>query len=140
MYLAFLFFFFSSRRRHTRCALVTGVQTCALPISFSIALSGTMGMLRAMIRAPSCLLGLLLALVPVSQAVADCTDPPGPGVTWRRCVFDRLEFQNVNLTGAELRDASFLRAYLSGPTLTKVGAFRAKFFNTTLTGADLTDA
>src|SRR3546814_6046811 len=33
MLLYFLFsFFFSSRRRHTRCALVTGVQTCALPI------------------------------------------------------------------------------------------------------------
>src|SRR3546814_13808666 len=28
-----IFFFFSSRRRHTICALVTGVQTCALPIS-----------------------------------------------------------------------------------------------------------
>src|SRR3546814_5761249 len=28
----FIPFFFSSRRRHTRCALVTGVQTCALPI------------------------------------------------------------------------------------------------------------
>src|SRR3546814_1241355 len=28
----FCFVFFSSRRRHTRCALVTGVQTCALPI------------------------------------------------------------------------------------------------------------
>src|SRR3546814_2851385 len=28
----YVFFFFSSRRRHTRCALVTGVQTCALPI------------------------------------------------------------------------------------------------------------
>src|SRR3546814_7625652 len=27
-----MFVFFSSRRRHTRCALVTGVQTCALPI------------------------------------------------------------------------------------------------------------
>src|SRR3546814_10641113 len=26
-------FFFSIRRRHTRCALLTGVQTCALPIS-----------------------------------------------------------------------------------------------------------
>src|SRR3546814_7812916 len=26
-------FFFASRRRHTRCAVVTGVQTCALPIS-----------------------------------------------------------------------------------------------------------
>src|SRR3546814_6168161 len=30
--MAFLFFF-SSRRRHTSCALVTGVQTRALPIS-----------------------------------------------------------------------------------------------------------
>src|SRR3546814_2661757 len=28
----YISFFFSSRRRHTRCALVTGVQTCALPI------------------------------------------------------------------------------------------------------------
>src|SRR3546814_16355356 len=28
----FVLFVFSSRRRHTRCALVTGVQTCALPI------------------------------------------------------------------------------------------------------------
>src|SRR3546814_8888717 len=31
---SFYLFFFSSRRRHTRCALVTGVQTCALPICF----------------------------------------------------------------------------------------------------------
>src|SRR3546814_7680938 len=29
-------FFFSSRRRHTSCALVTGVQTCALPISLGL--------------------------------------------------------------------------------------------------------
>src|SRR3546814_18594255 len=33
--LLYIIFFFSSRRRHTRCALVTGVQTCALPISFN---------------------------------------------------------------------------------------------------------
>src|SRR3546814_2716445 len=32
IYIALSTFFFSSRRRHTRCALVTGVQTCALPI------------------------------------------------------------------------------------------------------------
>src|SRR3546814_11735750 len=32
MLLSVLCFLFSSRRRHTRCALVTGVQTCALPI------------------------------------------------------------------------------------------------------------
>src|SRR3546814_3232014 len=31
-----LCFFCSSRRRHTRCALVTGVQTCALPISMAM--------------------------------------------------------------------------------------------------------
>src|SRR3546814_84433 len=30
--LSIVWFVFSSRRRHTRCALVTGVQTCALPI------------------------------------------------------------------------------------------------------------
>src|SRR3546814_7776985 len=33
--------FFSSRRRHTRCALVTGVQTCALPISDEAAVEET---------------------------------------------------------------------------------------------------
>src|SRR3546814_61162 len=36
LFSVFLFFFFSSRRRHTSCALVTGVQTCALPNSNSI--------------------------------------------------------------------------------------------------------
>src|SRR3546814_836570 len=36
-----IFFFFSSRRRHTRCALVTGVQTCALPILTGEAASRT---------------------------------------------------------------------------------------------------
>src|SRR3546814_7929951 len=33
LFVYFFIFFFSSRRRHTRGALVTGVQTCALPIS-----------------------------------------------------------------------------------------------------------
>src|SRR3546814_5182620 len=33
LFLLVRLFFFSSRRRHTSCALVTGVQTCALPIS-----------------------------------------------------------------------------------------------------------
>src|SRR3546814_4746399 len=35
--LGVLFVFFSSRRRHTRGALVTGVQTCALPICRPVA-------------------------------------------------------------------------------------------------------
>src|SRR5213082_3893567 len=33
LWFGFFFFFFSSRRRHTRLCQVTGVQTCALPIS-----------------------------------------------------------------------------------------------------------
>src|SRR3546814_10705854 len=37
------FFFFSSRSRHTRCALVTGVQTCALPIFYFADELGTPG-------------------------------------------------------------------------------------------------
>src|SRR3546814_10316178 len=41
-------FFFSSIRRHTRCALVTGVQTCALPICF---LLGELGVLDEQIDA-----------------------------------------------------------------------------------------
>src|SRR3546814_6396895 len=38
-FLYLLLFFFSSRRLHTRCALLTGVQTCALPISPFLCLS-----------------------------------------------------------------------------------------------------
>src|SRR3546814_12112255 len=39
-------FFFSSRRRHTRCALVTGVQTCALPIYSQAGKSATFGRVK----------------------------------------------------------------------------------------------
>src|SRR3546814_9819986 len=43
-------FFFSSRRRHTRCALVTGVQTCALPILSRMAEVCGAGSRRALLR------------------------------------------------------------------------------------------
>ena len=39
---SFIFFFFSSRRRHTRYISVTGVQTCALPISTIVLLTRAM--------------------------------------------------------------------------------------------------
>src|SRR3546814_11754407 len=49
-------FFFSSRRRHTRCALVTGVQTCALPILSTFIIRdrerGSISVPRAVIRCP----------------------------------------------------------------------------------------
>src|SRR3546814_13561388 len=52
-----LFFFFSSRRRHTRCALVTGVQTCALPIFGELAVTQCAG------RGAECEVARGLALV-----------------------------------------------------------------------------
>src|SRR3546814_3366232 len=42
-----LFFFFSSRRRHTSCALVTGVHTCALPISVDTYITEAISTLKA---------------------------------------------------------------------------------------------
>src|SRR3546814_19715231 len=95
---------------------------------FSIALAAAMGMLKAMNRMRPWLLALmLLALAPISEALAECTDPPAPGVNWRRCIFDRLELKNADLTGAKLRDASFFRADTSGAALAAVDPFRAKF-------------
>src|SRR3546814_10073934 len=56
--------FFSSRRRHTRCALVTGVQTCALPIYdelVDVYRGKVVGQLHAVPGAPMPLMGLDLA-------------------------------------------------------------------------------
>lgn len=100
-----------------------------------------MGMLKAMVLTRPWLLALLLlTLAPVPAALADCTDPPGQEVNWRRCVFDRQQLQGVDLSGGELRDASFLRADLSGAVLVEAQAFRAKFVSTNLGGADLSKA
>src|SRR3546814_7405424 len=52
-----MFLFFSSRRRHTRCALVTGVQTCALPISSNAAMlmkNGDIAMYQAKVAGKNC--------------------------------------------------------------------------------------
>src|SRR3546814_1564914 len=54
-------FFFSSRRRHTRCALVTGVQTCALPISDVYCAAATLAALW--LAASLALLQLALAAI-----------------------------------------------------------------------------
>src|SRR3546814_7090985 len=81
-------FFFSSRRRHTRCALVTGVQTCALPISLNIFVySVGTGMRRISsiedgrtakdVERPGCDLQTgLQAHQGVSERVADHDSPP----------------------------------------------------------------
>src|SRR3546814_3038826 len=53
-----MLFFFSSRRLHTRCALVTGVQTCALPISASPPGGRCEGIGRSLRAAHGCGIGL----------------------------------------------------------------------------------
>jgi len=94
--------------------------------------------LRGMISRPVI---IALALVPVlamclwpDPAHALCTDPPSPGVNWQRCNFDRLDLAAIDLSGARLRDASFIRADLSGSKLVEADATRAKFINATLNG------
>src|SRR3546814_3231249 len=49
MMILIVHFFFSSRRRHTRCALVTGVQTCALPIFMMLGRSPAMQHVQALL-------------------------------------------------------------------------------------------
>jgi uncharacterized protein YjbI with pentapeptide repeats len=81
-------------------------------------------------------LGLVLAAgLPV--AWADCTDNAAPKVNWHRCLQDDRDLSKVNLSGAELREATFLRSDLTGANLANADAYRAKFFSATMVGAVL---
>src|SRR3546814_9449637 len=78
-------FFFSSRRRHTRCALVTGVQTCALPILIGVfAGNGVFGVvsLRMLPLAPCMLINLAAgaARVPFLDFAVGSALGLGPGI------------------------------------------------------------
>src|SRR3546814_4895231 len=66
-------FFFSSRRRHTRCALVTGVQTCALPICALLLYAGWCN-LRQRRLAHAAFWGVLAALFGTGDAVLRATE------------------------------------------------------------------
>src|SRR3546814_3589229 len=72
-----MFFFFSSRRRHTRCALVTGVQTCALPILGQVAVAGAAGAAH--------------------RGLGAAGDPKGraPGLRWLRRERDAVELREA---------------------------------------------
>src|SRR3546814_2241496 len=92
MFECHIVFFFSSRRRHTRCELVTGVQTCALPICdalylargsmFPIAMEGALKLKeRTYIHAEGYAAGEMkhgpIALIDESMPVIVCA-PSGP--------------------------------------------------------------
>src|SRR3546814_15250261 len=72
--------FFSSRRRHTRCALVTGVQTCALPICLRLLSNSTRSSAARVRRILKQLLALKLSACAI--AVTPCGSSEAP--KWRR--------------------------------------------------------
>lgn len=94
-------------------------------------------------RDPRLVASLLLGstiLVASGPAFADCADFAQPGVYWRRCLQDGQNLRGVDLTGANLRDASFKRAELNDALLASVDARRAKFVSATMQGTDLSNA
>src|SRR3546814_20422740 len=91
-------FFFSSRRRHTRCALVTGVQTCTLPI---LAVREAPGNQLAARSAAEVWPLLMLAV---------------PGTAWSDEFFGRWQEQLLKLEPAEpTARASIFLALLDAP-------------------------
>src|SRR3546814_14077688 len=101
-------FFFSSRRRHTRCALVTGVQTCALPIYVD----------RARLKAQE----IGDDLHPVDQRIGIPVDVPARVVLARpadrRRAFDRTETDieaGIEIHSAKIDEAPGLHADIGKP-------------------------
>ena len=73
-------------------------------------------------------------------AFADCSDFAAPGVYWRRCLQDGQDLRGVDLSGANLADASFKRAELSGADLSGADARKAKFVSAIMRDAKLDQA
>src|SRR3546814_14705260 len=87
-------FFFSSRRRHTRCALVTGVQTCALPISAigsttSLGIGGNRFSSAMAAPAPTGPMTSMSDTVQSARAVSHDPPPPEELAVNRMSVIDR---------------------------------------------------
>ncbi len=82
----------------------------------------------------------LPAVLQAPAALAACVDAAGPGVDWRRCLQDGRDLSGSDLTGSVLRDASFVRARLTGTKLARADAPDARFTSADLSEADLTGA
>src|SRR6056300_1904973 len=95
----FFFVFFSSRRRHTRFLNVTGVQTCALPISADLVETqrGVRGGYR-LTKAPAAI--SLVDIVEAMEgpiAVTDCVDGAQDPCAVSNCCFMSSHWNHVNL-------------------------------------------
>src|SRR3546814_17489779 len=72
--------FFSSSRRHTRCALVTGVQTCALPICCHLALLAASSSSDSSTSRVPCSASMTMMSPSCSRPIGPPNAPSGP--TW----------------------------------------------------------
>ncbi|MDZ7712328.1 MAG: pentapeptide repeat-containing protein [Rhodovibrio sp.] len=80
------------------------------------------------------------ALTWAGPALADCTDPPIPGVDYSDCSFDRGDLSGVNLSNARLRGATFLRADLSNANLSGAEAYNTKFISADVSESNFDNA
>ena len=86
-------------------------------------------------------LALLAAGILFSSAVqAACTDTPAPGVNWQRCYLDKRHFQNVDLSGSNLRSSFLAHSDFTGANMTGIDARRAKFVTAVLNKVNLDKA
>ena len=86
------------------------------------------------------LLAVLAIALMAAEARAACTDVGAPGVGWRRCLLDGVDLSAANLSGGDLRDASFKRTDLDGANLSGIQGRRAKFVSASLIQANLSGA
>src|SRR3546814_10473065 len=104
-------FFFSSRRRHTICALVTGVQTCALPIYRSLDPPGSwLGTRPSIGRGPSSRGGIITTPTrhtystrrgcSLGRAASSAAPPPSPGRYGARASRARLDRKSTRLNSS----------------------------------------
>src|SRR3546814_6081843 len=126
-YFSFYCFFFSSRRRHTSCALVTGVQTCALPIFHIV--TGLLLPIWKRLPDEGCrvyrlqtdegerVIGRLVSPAWVAQAIATDVPTISPADAWTAVLDGRTTLQLAD--GLQLRRAKVMGAFrveLSGFT------------------------
>src|SRR3546814_3990493 len=130
-----MFFFFSSRRRHTICALVTGVQTCALPISSPNHGSARRQFSQGLDRAFGPAHGVMFERMPeAEQEQKKSAFGPGAQGTRARCRHEhqRVDFETLRSEEHTSELQSLMRNSYAVFCMKKINRICLTFFNRTL--------
>src|SRR3546814_5131555 len=126
MFIVSSVFFFSSRRRHTRCALVTGVQTCALPISLWLLVmataSGTLSLHSLFPALPLAARDLSVSEAAIQQTITQYIIGLAIGQLIYGPLSDRFGRRPVPLGGLLLYTIGGIAAWLSPNVWVLIGA------------------